>query len=397
MAILQLRANAPFVLRIGYNDHRSVLDALQGRECEGARVPIEVLVVEGHWAGRHRDLVDEAAAGRQLVIDYRVDQWTLGDGASALPAGRSSAFSLEEIEKGAKGVVREALAAQERTIWTVAPGCHIDDIRGVAWATTLRLLDETIEQTGRVPVARLVGTPAALATQESASIIAEALHERHVERLMLTVGPIGDDRAGENLLRLVRALSTAGIGIHLTHQGAIGLAALAMGAQSFDAGILGRNEKFDYDLQRERLQSGGGGRARKPRGYAAPLLSSIPNEILTKLFQLKAVRGALECDEPCCGTRLDGAVLHPVTHFVFCRCAQVRSVLDMPVEMRLGQVETLYGQAGTIYSAIRGVRKSDRHALESPDLEAVATEMAAVQGAGRQLRQVVENAHWAAV
>lgn len=139
VAILQLRANAPFVLRIGYNDHKSVLDALQGRECEGARVPIEVLVVEGHWAGRHRDLVDEAAAGRQLVIDYRVDLWTLGDGASALPAGRSSAFSLEEIEKGAKGIVHEALAAQERTIWTLAPGCHIDDIGGAAWATTLRV------------------------------------------------------------------------------------------------------------------------------------------------------------------------------------------------------------------------------------------------------------------
>jgi hypothetical protein len=396
MTILALRPNAPFVLRVGYNDHKSVLDALRGREVEGARVPVDVLILEAHWAKRHRELVEEAAAGRQLVVDYRVDLWTLGDGAPALPDGRVSAFSAEEIDRDATRIVRDALATQRDTIWTLAPSCHVDSLAGAAWRTTLHLLDETIEQAGQVPCARIVGTPSALATQDGSSALVAALRERGVEQVMLTVGPVHEDGDGSNVLRLVGSLSRAGMRVHLTHQGPLGLGALAMGAQSFDAGLLGRGEKFDYEAQRQQLINKGFGRTVK-RAYVAPLLTSVAQSIVTSLFSLKAVRAALECDGPCCATHIDGAVLHPVTHFMVQRSGQVRSVLDMPVEVRRNEVEKLYSQADTIYQAIRGVRRSDRSVLESAQLDALRTGMAQVRAAGRQLRQAGESSQWAAV
>jgi hypothetical protein len=395
MNIVKLRGSTPFVLRVGYNDHRSVLDALLGKECGGGRVPVDVLVVEAHWAGRHRELVDQAAAGRQLVIDYRVDQWTI-DGAPALPSNRSTAYSCEEIEREAKTIAREALAAQHNTIWTLAPGCHIDTIGGPAWRATLRLLDEMRELSGEVPWARIIGTPAALATPESAKSLIEDLQERSVSEVMLTIGPIHTDRDGENLLRLVQALAGVGLRVHLTHQGAIGLAALAMGAQSFDAGLLGRSESFDFELQRERLAGGGGWRAAKPRAYAAPLLISVRKDVLGKLFSLKAARAAFECDGQCCATRMDGALLYPVTHFMVRRSSQVRTVLDVPVEMRPGQAEALYGEAEKLYEAIRGIRRTDRTALDAADLEVLSERIADVHKASRHLHQVVRSSQWAA-
>lgn len=395
MAILQLRPATPFVLRVGYNDHKSVLDVLRGKEIDGARVPVDVLVMEAHWAQRHRELVKEAAVGRQLVLDCRIDLWTL-DGASALPPGRANAYTIDEIHRDAKDIVRDVLAVQYHAVWTIAPACHVDDFSGPAWNTTLRLLDETIDQSGSLPWAKIVGTPAALATRESADRIRDELLARRVEHLVLTIGPIQNDRDGEDVLHLVRALSAAGLRVHLTHQGAFGLAALAVGAQSFDGGLLGRVESFDYEQQRQRLSGNNVSRAPKPRGYAAPLLCSIPKEILVKLFQLKAVRAAFECDGPCCHTRIDGAALHPVTHFVVRRYAQVRQVLDVPPEMRLGQVQTLYDQTETIYTAIRGVRRGDRNALEATELEALSRQVAPVIAARRQLRKVVDSAHWAA-
>ncbi len=395
MTILALRPKAPFVLRVGYNDHKSVLDALTGREVQGARVPVDVLIVEAHWARRHRELVEEATAGRQLVIDCRVDLWTLGDGASALPDGRVTAFSAEEIDRDAAKIVRDALAAQAQTIWTLAPGCHVDRLDGAAWKTTLHLLDETIQQAGQMPCARIVGTPLALATEDGAMALVAALRERGVEQVMLTVGPIRDDGDGSNVLRLVGSLTRAGVRVHLTHQGPLGLGALAMGAESFDAGLLGRGEKFDYESQRQRLINKGFGRMVK-RAYVAPLLTSVAQGIVTSLFRLKAVRAALECDGPCCATHIDGAVLYPTTHFMVQRSGQVRAVLDMPVELRRGEVEKLYGQAETIYHAIRGVRRTDRSVLEQPQLDALGTGMAEVRAAGRRLRQAEVSSHWAA-
>ena len=395
MSVIQLRANTPFVLRVGYNDHRSVLDALRGREVEGARVPIDVLVVEGHWAQRHRDLVDEAATHRQLIIDYRVDLWTLGDKAPALPKGRLKAFSVEEIDRDARVIVQDALAAQKSSHMIVAPGCHIDDLDAAAWSTTLHLLDEMIHQAGMVPCARIVGMPTVLATREGAARVIEALHERHVDQMMLTAGPIAEDSDGENLLRLVRAATTAGIRVHLTHQGPLGLAALAVGAQSFDAGLLGRGETFDYERERVRLNTGGWGRTVK-RSYVAPLMASVSQDIVGKLVNLKAVRAALECDGPCCATRIDGAILYPVTHFVVRRCAQVRGVLDMPAEMRRNEVEKLYGQANNIYRAIRGAHRADGNALEPNHMDALRSQIAQVRAANRQLQHAMDSPQWAA-
>ena len=394
MAILRLRAT-PFVLRVGYNDHKSVLDVLRGKETNGARVPVDILIVEAHWAERHRELIEEATVGRQLVVDCRVDLWTM-EGAPALPSGRTEAFTVGDIHRQAKEIVREVLAAQEHSVWTVSPACHIDVLPGPAFTTTLRLLDETIHQSSyRTPWAKIVGTPAALATRESAGRISDELLGRGVKNLVLTVGPIQSDLEGENVLQLVRALSESGLNVHVTHQGAFGLAAVAVGAQSFDGGVLGRAESFDYELQRKRLTNG---KARTPdrRGYAAPLLASIPKVVLAKLFQLKAVRAAFECDGPCCQTRLDGAALYPVTHFVVRRSAQVRQVLDVPLEMRLGQVDTLFDQTETIFTAIRGIRRGDGDALEGADLETLERYVAPVISARRQLRHVVESEHWVA-
>jgi hypothetical protein len=394
MTILRLRGNTPFVLRVGFNDHNPVLAALLGKECGGARVPVDALVVEGHWAARHKDLVDQAAAGRQLVIDYRVDQWTIA-GASALPAGRA-AYSCEEIAHEARTIARNAVAAQRNAIWTLAPGCHIDTVGGAAWDATLRLLDETIELTGEVPWARILGTPAALATEDGSKQLIEELHKRSVEKVMLTVGPISSDRDGENVLRLVQAFGGAGFGVHLTHQGAIGLAGLAMGAQSFDAGLLGQSEVFDFEGYRALRARGWHGRPSHPRAYAAPLLVSVRKEVLGKVFSLKAVRAAFECDGQCCTSRIDGALLYPVTHFMVRRSGQVRSVLDVPVEMRAGQVHTLYGEAEKLYEAIRGVRRTDRTALEGNDLTVLSERMSDVHKASRHLRRVLESSHWAA-
>jgi hypothetical protein len=396
MTILALRPNAPFVLRVGYHDHKSVLDAIKGREVPEARVPVDVLIVEAHWAKRHREVVEEAAAGRQLVVDCRVDLWTLGDRASALPDGRTTAFSIEEIDQDSRRIVREALSAQTHSIWAMAPSCHVESLGGKEWSTTLHLLDETIQQSGRVPCARIVGTPAAFATREGATSLVAALMERRVEHVMLTIGPIRDDSDGSNLLRLVGSLSRAGMRVHLTHQGPLGLAALAMGAQSFDAGLLGRGERFDYAAQRQQLLNGGFGRMVK-RAYVAPLLTSVAQGVVTSLFRLKAVRAALECEGPCCATHIDGAILYPATHFMVQRSGQVRSVLEMPVELRRSEVEKLYSHADTIYHAIRGVRKTDHSLLEPRQLEALAGGLALVRSAGRQLRQAGESSQWAAV
>ncbi|MEO8899412.1 MAG: hypothetical protein ABI352_03930 [Candidatus Dormibacter sp.] len=396
MAILQLRGNASFVLRVGYNDHKSVLAALTGEECSGPPVPIDVLVVEAHWTQRHRDLVEQAAHGRQLVVDYRVDQWVL-PGSSALPRGRSTAYSVDEIHENAAGIVHDALAAQVDTIWTVSPGCHVDALGDDAWRTTLRLLDETTHQAGTVPTARLLGTPSALATPEAARSLLDHLLTRNVRRIMLTVGPLAPDSTdGENVLRLVRLFSEADIAVHLTNQGALGLAALAMGAQSYDAGPLGRSEAFDFEAQRLRATSKSPARAPAPRAYVAPLLASVKKDIVTKLFQLKALRGALDCDGPCCAIRMDGALVHPVTHFVVRRCAQVRSVLDLPGDMRVAQADTLFAEAENLHEAIRGVRQNDRSALDASDLATLNERMRDVHSARRQLHRVLESANWAA-
>jgi hypothetical protein len=395
--IVPLRPNAPFVLRVGYNDHKSVLDALTGREVDGARIPVDVLVLEAHWINRHRQLAEEAAAGRQLVIDCRVDLWTLGDGAPALPDGRRRAYAVEEIDREARRIVRDTLAAQEHTIRTLAPACHVENLASPAWRTTLRLLDETIHQAGRVLSARIVGTPSALATEEGAAGLTAALVERGIDQVMLTVGPIREDGDGSNVLRLVGSLSRAGIRVHLTHQGALGLAALAMGAESFDAGLLGQGESFDYEAQRQQLLNRRPRYPRAPRSYVAPLLTSLPRQMAMSLLSLKAVRAALECDGPCCATHIDGAVLHPVTHFMFQRSAQVRAVLDMPVELRRIEVEKLYSQAETIYQAIRGVRRSDKSVLEPGQLEALGSGVRHVRAAGQQLRQAADSSQWAAL
>jgi hypothetical protein len=330
-----------------------------------------------------------------LIIDYRVDLWTLGDKAPALPKGRLKAFSVEEIDRDARVIVQDALAAQKSSHMIVAPGCHIDDLDAAAWSTTLHLLDEMIHQAGMVPCARIVGMPTVLATREGAARVIEALHERHVDQMMLTAGPIAEDSDGENLLRLVRAATTAGIRVHLTHQGPLGLAALAVGAQSFDAGLLGRGETFDYERERVRLNTGGWGRTVK-RSYVAPLMASVSQDIVGKLVNLKAVRAALECDGPCCATRIDGAILYPVTHFVVRRCAQVRGVLDMPAEMRRNEVEKLYGQANNIYRAIRGAHRADGNALEPNHMDALRSQIAQVRAANRQLQHAMDSPQWAA-
>jgi hypothetical protein len=133
------------------------------------------------------------------------------------------------------------------------------------------------------------------------------------------------------------------------------------------------------------------------RAYVAPLLSSVADEIFGNLARLKAVRAALECDGPCCATHIDGAMLHPVTHFIVQRCGQVRGVLDLPVDMRKGEVEKLYSQAETIYSAIRGVQHSDRNVLQPSQLGQLQDRIAHVRAANRQLAEASKSVHWAAV
>src|SRR5439155_10891619 len=78
--ILPLRRPAPVTLRVGFNSHVRLGDAVTGHECQGAEAPADLIVVESRWVERHRRLAQLAAAKQRLLVDPRIDHLALKEG-----------------------------------------------------------------------------------------------------------------------------------------------------------------------------------------------------------------------------------------------------------------------------------------------------------------------------
>src|SRR5439155_1109029 len=148
--ILPLRRPAPVTLRVGFNSHVRLGDAVTGHECQGAEAPADLIVVESRWVERHRRLAQLAAAKQRLLV----------------------------------------------------------------------------------------------VTQ---------LSRRGVTEVMATIGPIGTSEDAGRLLCLVRELARAELSVHVSHVGTLGLAALVVGARSFDSGELGALQTYDFVSRRRRI------------------------------------------------------------------------------------------------------------------------------------------------
>lgn len=387
MGILRIRAH-PFILRVGFNRHLDILKALTS----DPPLPVDVIVVEAPWAQRHHRLVEKAKQGHQLVIDPRIDQWTI-PGSSALPAGRFGAFDAQEISAHAADLAASFLEIQEGCAWIVAPACHVEVVDSPEWLATLRLFDETTEQLGRRPVARLIGTPAALGSGDAVKHILEDFGARGVGDVMLTTGPIDNDDDGARVLHLIRSLESHGVGVHLTHAGPLGFAAMAVGASSFDSGLLGEGERFDFAAQRSRAAGARGFRRPKPRSYSATLLASVPRDALGKMLRLRSIQGALHCPWPCCLT-IDGAVINPEAHFLHSLMAQVRNIEHQVPDARLAQVTMMFRQSRELADDLRAAVVHNPGVLEAAELKAVSNRLASVRSAARQLHRVIDEAQW---
>jgi len=335
-----------FLIRVG-NDYRTLEKLLTPDFEQKLPLQIDGVVVDGNHSTKFKDLRERLSGDSQVLIDhqvYRLQQASCRDHPSlvALPyAHKEREYRPEDFadDDFIKTFVQSVLNEQHKFRVTdyLAPSFFVSSPESPWLELNRRLLGETMNQVG----AQVYATVCIPSNMQRNSIVIDWTINSGAAGVYLLVTPLSalTDPIPKlvQFLDLAKRLSDAGLTVIAGRQPAFGLAMMAMGVASFDAGIA-QSERFNLaNLVRpkRRTEAQVHPRHGAPRGiYLADLMTTVPAKVAKSILSVPSLKALLVCDELCCRGSFQSILVRPEEHFLWARAREVAAIRSDPKDWR---------------------------------------------------------------
>jgi len=335
-----------FFVRVGYNDHREVLDLIASGE-QG----ICGLVIAAQNVTRHRELIGEAGhRGLHLILDPKTQPMALPGGhtetLAALPWGLPRCHRPSDFDDNA-GRDRAA------SIVKMAVDCGCTQVLGPTHLLTgvndpwlrrdinmmCRVAGEIEAASGKLDLIYSLAVPLeGLRRRIERQALISAIADAPCQAIWLKTENFGDDASGDKTTTYIEAcrdFHDRGLPVIGDHVGGLpGLAALAFGAVGGIAHGVTMLQNFNAsNWRRPRTPSNGG----PVRRVYLPSLDVLlkPKVAKSLLASSQRVRARCGCrDTHCCPQGVPDMIARPARHALYQRAREIETLSGTPQSVR---------------------------------------------------------------
>lgn len=344
------RSELGFFVRVGHNDHRSLLNLLASGESG-----MFGLVISAQHAGRHLELITDARdRGFDVILDPKTQEMATpganSDSLASLPWGNDEFHRVYDFQGDAGRAAVEKIVefAVERQFTQLIGPTHLianpndlwlrTDVTAMGWAR------DFIASAGvQMPLIYSLAIPiAVLRNRTLRQALMPAVADIPCDAIWLKVENFGDDASGDKTvayLEACRDFHAAGIPVVADHVGGLpGLAALAFGAVGGIAHGIAVHQNFKASSWRRAPQDNSSSFAPPAkRVYIRQLDTLLKPEVAKQLLQSSPrARGHFACNnQHCCPRGMQDMLSNPGRHALYQRAREIEEIAAMPQQVRV--------------------------------------------------------------
>lgn len=339
-------------IRLGYNDHTVLAQALSERRGTGSG-----LILNPVHAARQLPLVSEAnAIGVETILDSKsLELSTPGgyalSGVADLPWAADGVMHTPISLRGRAGAqsVRTLAeyVAEAQFTGVLAPTHFVQGLSSPWWSIDgahtrlLRATLDELEMADTVIYYPIIAKAADLLDDAFMGRLVRHLEGLPVDSLWLRLHPFGTTNSGpltlRRYLRICRRLHALGIPLVAEHSGSVGVALLAFGAVGgIESGVT-FTDTVNLDGLLHEPRPGARGFLPQPRVYLHQIGAFIEPHAAQEFFAKRGTKTVHACqDASCCPRASVDMLADPRGHYLRQRAREITQLTAMPESLRPG-------------------------------------------------------------